>query len=83
LDTDPEADIDVLSAGFLAGCKSLDVRKIRHYYTLLQQSLSLAPAEFPENLQKTKERMKALSDPQALDMFEAGISFLLRQTTVE
>jgi hypothetical protein len=79
---DFEADMDALAAGFLAGCKSLNVREIRHYYMLLQQRLSLAPAEFPENLERTREKMRGLPHPQVLGLFEAGISFLLGQTSL-
>ncbi len=73
-------DIDVLSGRFLIASKMLDAPAILRYYGQLQEKLSLPPETFPENLQKTREKIATLDDTRSRGFFEAAISFLLTQT---
>jgi tetratricopeptide (TPR) repeat protein len=70
-------DVDALSGRFLLSCKGLEADGIQWYYRRLQEKLLLAPVDFPQNLQATKERLKELSEGRSLEFFDEAIRFLL------
>lgn len=72
-------DLDALAGRFLLGCRALDVEDIQLYYRLLQERLSLVPLDFPQNLQITKDRLRASEDLRPIQLFDAAVSFLLAQ----
>ena len=73
------ADVDALSGRFFLSCKALEPEGIRLYYRRLQEKLSLAPVDFPQNLQATKERLKEINEMRGMELFDQAISFLLSQ----
>jgi glycosyltransferase involved in cell wall biosynthesis len=75
------ADLDALSGRFFLSCKALDPEGIQLYYRCLQEKLSLAPVDFPQNLQATKERLKEIDEMRGVELFDRAISFLLSQAS--
>jgi tetratricopeptide (TPR) repeat protein len=74
-----KGDVDALSGRFLLSCRALDAAGILSYYRLLQEKLSIAPLDFPQNLQITKNRLKEWNEPRPAEFFDAAVSFLLAQ----
>jgi glycosyltransferase involved in cell wall biosynthesis len=72
-------EVDALSGRFLLCCRALEAAGIQLYYRLLQEQLSITPLDFPQNLQVTKNRLRASNDPRSIECFDAAIAFLLSQ----
>jgi tetratricopeptide (TPR) repeat protein len=72
-------DVDALAGRFLLSCRALDAVGMQLYYRRLQERLSVAPLDFPQNLQATKNGLMASQESRSIEFFDSAVAFLLKQ----
>jgi tetratricopeptide (TPR) repeat protein len=70
-------DVDVLCAMFSIHSKALNATGMNHYYTIVQEELSLGRQIFPEGLESVRAALAAAGENLAVEFFDGAISSLL------
>jgi glycosyltransferase involved in cell wall biosynthesis len=74
-------DIDVMAAIFLTYCRALDMAGIGRSYRMIEERLHLSVLDFPEGIDAVQRVLKEIAEPKADELFNMGISHLLRLDT--
>ncbi len=73
-----DKDLEVMAGMFHIHCIRLDMDGINRFYSLIRRELSLSPDVFPEGLDRVRKTLPLLGEAKAGELFESGISHLLR-----